>query len=365
MSSPKKKPAKASSPKKPRTRSKKATKAQAILPAEPLPDPFTLDELTESYKSLPAADLPPVEPTVSSGKPKQATDQTSKNETGDISNGSSNAPKNTWSDVSQTKDGKTLRCKHADYQIAQAMGDVDSKRKGSPETTQTETQSTGDATGDVPLSVGESATGYADSTLESPLLAHARLGESRHTCWERLRKEGRSAGLPKGQGPGTAYEWATREVERLFPAPLPPEPVIEAVEPEPLPEPEPPAEPELQMSPIGDMAASDSGVSGLGDIPSAWGELPANAQLQVEIAWVSANRLRVRDGSGVNLSRALSPAPSYSALSWLETSILFPSKFADISVKATANQDDEKEHIRREKMAIEEIRGILAEMLEG
>lgn len=236
-------------------------------------------------------------------------------------------------------------------------------------TTQTETTTTEDTTGDVPLTVAETVAVYADSALESPLFAHARLGESRHTCWERLRKEGRSAGLPKGQGPGTAYEWATREVERLFPAPLPPEPepVIEAVEPEPLPEPAPPAEPagtELQASTIVDTPVPDQGVSGLGDIPSAWGELPANAQLQVEIAWVSANRLRVRSGSGVELARALSPAPSYSALSWLETSILFPSKFADISVKATANQDEEKEHVRREKMAIEEIRGLLAEMLE-
>ncbi len=114
-----------------------------------------------------------------------------------------------------------------------------------------------------------------------------------------------------------------------------------------------------------DAPPADMGVSGLGDLPEAWGVLPANAQLQVEISWVSANRLRVRSGSGVDLSRALSPAPSYSALSWLETSILFPSKFADISVKATANQDDEREGIRREKLAIEEIRGLLAEMLEG
>ena len=107
------------------------------------------------------------------------------------------------------------------------------------------------------------------------------------------------------------------------------------------------------------------GVLGLGEMPPNWPELPANAQLQVEISWVTANRLRVRSGNGVDLSRALSPAPSYSALSWLETSILFPAKFADISVKATASQDDEREHIRREKMAIEEIRGLLAEILEG
>lgn len=109
----------------------------------------------------------------------------------------------------------------------------------------------------------------------------------------------------------------------------------------------------------------DTRVQGLSEIPAGWPQLPANAALPGEIAWVCANRLRVRDGIGVDLSRALSPAPSYSALSWLETSILFPSKFADISVKATQNQEDEQEHIRREKMAIEEIRGLLAEMLEA
>ena len=110
--------------------------------------------------------------------------------------------------------------------------------------------------------------------------------------------------------------------------------------------------------------AIDTRVQGLSEIPAGWPQLPANAALASEIAWVSANRLRVRDGIGVDLSRALSPAPSYAALSWLETSILFPSKFADISVKATAQQDDEREHVRREKMAIEEIRALLAEMLE-
>ncbi len=109
----------------------------------------------------------------------------------------------------------------------------------------------------------------------------------------------------------------------------------------------------------------DTQVQGLSEIPAGWPSLPANASLQAEISWVSANRLRVRYGTGVDLSRALSPAPSYSALSWLETSILFPAKFADISVKATAQQEDETEHIRREKLAIEEIRSILSEMLEA
>ncbi len=88
--------------------------------------------------------------------------------------------------------------------------------------------------------------------------------------------------------------------------------------------------------------AMDTQVEGLCEIPVGWPQLPANATLSSEIAWVSANRLRVRSGSGVDLSRALSPAPSYSALSWLETSILFPAKFADISVKATAIRTTKK-----------------------
>ena len=107
-----------------------------------------------------------------------------------------------------------------------------------------------------------------------------------------------------------------------------------------------------------------SGVTGLGDIPDDWPSLPANASLASEVQWVSANRLRVRDGEGVDLSRALSPAPSHAALSWLETSILFPSKFADVAVKVTATQQDEQEHVRREKLQIQEIRDLLAEMVE-
>ncbi|MCC7337858.1 MAG: hypothetical protein IT422_22450 [Pirellulaceae bacterium] len=155
----------------------------------------------------------------------------------------------------------------------------------------------------------------------------------------RMIKEARQKGMDRGE----AQSWAYAEIDRLYP---------------PLTGSRAPAT-ESQAVP------EDPGVTGLGDLPADWPELPANASLQVEIAWVSANRLRVRSGTGVDLSRALSPAPSYAALSWLETSILFPSKFADISVKATAQQDDEKELIRREKMSIEEIRGILAEMLEG
>ncbi len=242
-------------------------------------------------------------------------------------------------------------------------------------TTQLDSDTSQGIAGDVSLSVAETVAVYAETQQNPAIPSRARMsGESRPSYWESMRKTARAAGLPRGQGPGTAYEWATVQAEREYAAeiaPLSPEPP----EPEPIVEPviEPSAaDPAPENSPIGENLevaptpiASDQGVPGLGTMPDSWGTLPANASLQVEISWVSANRLRVRDGHGVDLSKALSPAPSYSALSWLETSILFPSKFADISVKATANQDDERESIRREKLSIEEIRGLLAEMLEG
>lgn len=213
--------------------------------------------------------------------------------------------------------------------------------------------------------------GMGDGTLESAAagspwpesvssIPRARLlNEKRHAYWERMRKAARLAGLPRGQGPDSAYVWATQQAEAEFPYVQ--EGPVEESQPSSAPEPAPnPVATEPVAAP-----AADLGVSGLGEIPANWPELPANAPLPIEIAWVTANRLKVRRGNGVDLSRALSPAPSYSALSWLETSILFPAKFADISVKATAETDDEKEFIRREKLAIEEIRSILKEMLDA
>lgn len=240
---------------------------------------------------------------------------------------------------------------------------------------QTETQSTQDASqspqstdqdgeknrGDVAIEPASAGSIPGPELLDSASRAR-QPGEKRHSYWERMRKAARLAGLPRGQGPDSAYVWATMQADREFPPPVP-----EIVEE--LPEAEVIAAPNL--SPIGDKTVpepvsapvqADGSVSGLSNFPADWPKLPANAQLQQEIAWVTANRLLVRDGTGVNLSRAMSPPPSYSALSWLETSILFPAKFADISVKATAENDDEKEFIRREKLAIEEIRSILKEM---
>jgi len=216
------------------------------------------------------------------------------------------------------------------------------------------------------VAVAESPIAYEKLTREESQAAATRrwrstgIAEQVAVFRDRVREEYRAAN--PGCKRRDAHEHAWDRAMAKFPPPgvEPVDPVAAAEDPEP------------ENSPIGENlevapapVASDQGVPGLGTMPESWGTLPANASLQVEISWVSANRLRVRDGSGVDLSKALSPAPSYSALSWLETSILFPSKFADISVKATANQDDERESIRREKLSIEEIRGLLAEMLEG
>ena len=115
--------------------------------------------------------------------------------------------------------------------------------------------------------------------------------------------------------------------------------------------------------------SGDMSVSGLSKIPANWGDLPSNAALSAEVSWVQANRLRVvretADGVVVELSRSLSPAPSYAALGWLETSIKTYAKFVDVAAKATASQDGEAAEVRREIQSIEEVRRLLASMLEG
>ena len=170
---------------------------------------------------------------------------------------------------------------------------------------------------------------------------------------DRLRREGRwseaeprknqlireyhAAGMTRPEAKLAAYA----EIARLYP------PMTAAAPEIPAPPPE------------------SAGLSGLGDIPADWPDLPDNAQLATEVQWVQANRVRVRQGDSVDLSKARSPAPSWSALSWLETAILFPSKWADITARATATQADERESVRRERVSIEEVRSLLAEMLEA
>jgi hypothetical protein len=47
----------------------------------------------------------------------------------------------------------------------------------------------------------------------------------------------------------------------------------------------------------------------------------------------------------------------------LETSIRAYAKYVDVAAKVTATQQDEQELVRRERMAIDEIRSLLAEMV--
>jgi len=117
----------------------------------------------------------------------------------------------------------------------------------------------------------------------------------------------------------------------------------------------------------GTHARDEAAVTGLSDVPDSWPPLAANATLAQEIQWVQANRLSVvrdlGDRAIVDLRKAMSPAPSWAALGWLETSIRAYSKFVDVAAKASAHVEDERDMVRRERMAIDEIRSLLTEML--
>jgi hypothetical protein len=82
---------------------------------------------------------------------------------------------------------------------------------------------------------------------------------------------------------------------------------------------------------------------------------------------VQSQRLRIVEerpsgATVVHLDRARSPAPSWAALGWLETSVRSYAKFVDVVAKSLATQQDEKELVQRERLAIDEMREILAEM---
>ena len=160
----------------------------------------------------------------------------------------------------------------------------------------------------------------------------------------RLIKECRQQGMSKPE----AQAWTYSELNRLYP----------------------PLVAQWTDDSDNDLGSADSGnVTGLSDIPASWGQLPANATLQAEIAWCQANRLRVVEEKSngatvVHLDLARTPAPSWSALGWLETSIRAYAKYVDVAAKVTATQRDEQDMVRRERMAIDEIRSLLAEMLQ-
>jgi len=114
-------------------------------------------------------------------------------------------------------------------------------------------------------------------------------------------------------------------------------------------------------------SGSDGPIQGLSTIPEDWPQLPSNASLSTEVGWVQANRLRVveeRPGRAtlVRLDLALSPAPSWAALGWLETSIRSYAKFVDVAAKASGGEGDESAVVRRERRAIAEVEALLDEM---
>lgn len=161
--------------------------------------------------------------------------------------------------------------------------------------------------------------------------------ETRGQKWERLRREARASGMNRKD----AIAYASREVDSPAPDPLPVADV-----------------PTLETP-----AVDGSGLAGLGDLPSNWPTLPPNAALAIEVGWVQANRLRVVQGGAVDLSRSLGPAPSYAALAWLETSTLYPAKWADVCVRATQDAQDDQQDVRRERVALVEVQGLLGEAI--
>ena len=87
------------------------------------------------------------------------------------------------------------------------------------------------------------------------------------------------------------------------------------------------------------------------------------------MGWVQANRLRIvadqaSGSTSVDLDQALSPAPSWAALGWLETSVRSYAKYVDIAAKATASDGGEAGVMRHERMALEEVQALLDEMMD-
>jgi hypothetical protein len=142
-------------------------------------------------------------------------------------------------------------------------------------------------------------------------------------------------------------QWVYGELDRMYP---------------PLDKPDKPA-----VAPAAKAPTDDGSIQGLGTIPEGWPELPANASLASEIGWVQANRLRIVSeqlgrATVVDLGKALSPAPSWAALGWLETSIRSYAKYVDVAAKATSVDEGEQGVTRRERMAIDEVKALLDDM---
>lgn len=176
-------------------------------------------------------------------------------------------------------------------------------------------------------------------------------------------REYRRLGIPKSE----AQSWAYGEIDKMYP-PLPTQ--IESTKGVASNE-------EIVMESASDDGGNVAGpgrpggngspdARARGDIPAAWPDLPASASLAADLGWVQAERLRIVETVGtktvVRLDRARSPAPSWSALAWLETSVRNYAKYIDVLARVASTTDDEHDQVRRERVSIEQVRGLLCEV---
>lgn len=113
-------------------------------------------------------------------------------------------------------------------------------------------------------------------------------------------------------------------------------------------------------------------IPGLNVFPKAWGELPKTAKFEAEVEWAYQNLQLVLVDAGVkrrvDLKRATSPAPSAGAVACLRLAITnFNTFMKDLLPKAKRGEGEGEavEMVRRERKSIEEIRGLLEQMLEA
>ncbi len=223
-----------------------------------------------------------------------------------------------------------------------------------------------DDTGDSPAIVadGEVAAARAQARVVASGICMRMKREGK---WSEAVNEQKNAMIKEARAGGmdqvSAKLWAWNQVDRLNPP--------DAVEAESPIDESPQSEGSQGNLPSAPPQVESGGVRGLGDIPDNWPEpMPDNASLPVELAWVQAQRLRVIDDRGntthVHLDRATTPAPSMSALAWLETSVRSYAKYTDVAARVLgASSDDDSEHVRREHMDIAAIRRLLEQVIEA
>ncbi len=212
-------------------------------------------------------------------------------------------------------------------------------------------------TGDVPLSRSFEPPAGDDRHARTRGIAQRLQSEGRWTGQaENTRNDLMKLAKKRFSDKESRQQWVYGELDRMYP------PVVKALR-----ENFPQALPDGASKGV---TSNEGQIQGLSDLPSDWPDLPSNASLSLEIGWVQANRLRMvleqpGKATRVRLEQALSPAPSWAALGWLETSIRSYAKYVDVAAKATSADDgDETAVMRRERKSIDELRALLAEMEE-